>query len=1053
MLQANKDNLTPEFALNRYLAWDRRWCSAVAVVHICAAIVHACAGGVLAQPEATPQRQQAGGAEASAASGAASGARSGAAVAPDALEKYLIARGLKSLLVEHLATRFEQTGGSEKARLGERLARLMFLQLTATNDLAERQRLEERAKRFIKAVGESKSVGLRIELARTSYLRAEQDAEALAMAAAPEESRATLSSTLAQLHLQLISLGQDAARRVRVLEEKLSTGQSVPSDEEEVGEARAMRSRAYYFAGWAGVYGAETIIAGAGNRPAGVPSAESLASGALECFGWHTGPSAMVRANLDRLPLSLLKHEHVARAVLGIAGALAVTGQVAEANRWLDTLENESAVPAAAREAIGSRRVSVLLTAGHYGEARRQVGLLRSQGPNPTGGAGNQMPPTSPSAKPGASILPAHIARAVAAHAMRLLAGDATRPGAGGLSTDPNGDLQAVAETALADLIAARRTDDVLALAERFGTATIGDKGFAGVFVRGMLGLERSLREMRIARGGTLGEAPAADAALINRLREASLTLDAATLQADASAYELDVARAVYGSARAQYFAGSDAVAAEKAGRAFELAEKINPLLAQDSLWLGILALERQAAEVGSGVLVTEKLGSAITLFVSRFPGTLRTATLLVKRPDKTGLSDAKAAEILMSVEADSPLFAESRRAASRIMYRMFRDNRTDDRQFAARQFLAVAGEILEPDRRAARTATGPEAVKAAEATLVLIRQMLDASLALEPPEFARSEQLLATAESLVNYNGLDKTRFGRELIFRRFQLAIGRVDFANAEKLAAELDAPGEGRDARFVEASNRLLFINANRRFKAELAAAFASQKVMSPSSATQRGTVQPLIEGITNSEKLNTEAEATVRFGSRLIENIGTTVRTLSDTGVLALHHDVATACEVLFTTTGSIANRDMAMKLDRAIVSARPGDNVSLVRLATMSENAGDDALSLTSWRELSSSVPGTSDRWFAARYNTIRLTAKTDETLAITLLRQHILLHPTLGPSPWNIRFTELQIALLSTPASSSGAVPATPESGSLRGISPATKSPNDPASTTGGGGR
>ena len=1008
---------------------------------------------MIAQPEAAPQRQQTGIADSTAARGAA--------VAPDALEKYLIARGLKSLLVEHLASRFEQTSGSEKARLGERLARLMFLQLSATNDLAERQRLEERAKQFIKAVGENKSVGLRIELARTSYLRAERDAESLAIAASPEESRATLSSTLAQLHLQLISLGQDAARRVRVLEEKLSSGQSVPSDEEEVGEARAMRSRAYYFAGWAGVYGAETIAAGAGNRPAGVPSAESLSSGALECFGWHTGRSAMERASLDRLPLSLLKHEHVARAVLGIAGALAITAQVAEANRWLDALDSEPGVPAAVREAVGPRRISVLLTAGHYGEARRQVTLLRKGAPNVAGETANQMPPTGQGVKVSEAMLPAHIARAVAAHAMRLLAGDATHPAAGGASTDPNGDLQAIAETALADLIAARRTDDVLALAERFGTATIGDKGFVGVFVRGMLALEHSLRELRVARGGKLDEAPATDAAMINRLREASDTLDAATVQADAKSYELDVARAVYGGARAQYFAGSDATAAEKASRAFELAEKINAPLAQDSLWLGILALERQAAEVGSGALIAEKLSSAISLFVSRFPGTLRSATLLVKRPDKTGLSDAKAAEILLGVEADSPLFAESRRAASRILYRMFRDNRTGDRQFAARRFLAVAGDVLEPDKRAAMAATGPEAVKAAESALLLIRQMLDASLTLEPPDVARSEQLLTAAESLVNYNALDRTRFGRELVFRRFQLAIGRSDFTTAEKLAADLDAPGEGHDTRFVEASSRLLFVNANARFKAELANAFASQKLANPSTSTQRGTVQLSSENISNVEKLNTEAEAVVRFGGRLIESIGTTARTLSDTGVLAMHHDVAAACEVLFATTSSVQQRDLAMKLDKAIISVRPGDNVSLMRLAAMSENAGDDALSLASWRELSSAVPETSERWFVARYNTIRLTAKTDKPAAVTLLRQHILLHPTLGPSPWNIRFTELQTTLLSTPGTGQNAspnaapnaAPASPTPASLPGAVPGATSPAGPAPTTGGGGR
>lgn len=924
----------------------------------------------------------------------------------DLVEQYLQSRGLKSLLVEHLTQRFEQATGAERARMGERLARLMFQQLGATSDLAERQRLEERAKVFIRSVAESKSIGLRVELARTSYLRAEADAELLRVAAGSEEGRPLLISTMNQLHQQLMALGLEATRRVRQLEERLDAGKSTPQDDEDVTDARAMRSRAYYFAGWAAVYAGDLMTASASTqRPPGVPTAETLAASALECFGWHTGRAALERASLDRLPRVMLKHEHIARAVLGVSAALSLLGQDSESLRWLETIEAEPLAAAAAKAAAPLRRVDVLMNAARYSDARKLLLSLRASGPE--GGAPTVMPTaTDPCLAPA-------VARHVAATALRMLR-DSKPP-------DASGELAKIAELALSDLIATGRVSDVLALAERYGTATLSDSGFVGVFVRGMLRLESALGELRTARGGKLDELPATEPVMVNRLREAAAMLDAAAAQPDAGKFPADLSRALYNAARGLYYAGIDTDAAERGERAFRLAERINPVLAQDSLWLAIVATEREAAKPGAGLIVSEKLGSTISLFVTRFPGSVRAATLLVRRPDKTGLTDAQAVETLLAVDAGSPLYADSRRTAAKILYRMFREHRpgtaAGDRQFAARRFLAVAEAVLEPDRRAAMAASGDAGKKQAETVMVLIRQMLDATLTLEPPDTARSEQLLATAESLLSSAGLDRSRLGRELLFRRLQMAIGRRDFDRAEVLQKEIEAPGDGLDPRFVESGRRLLYLNASARFKAQLAAKKPDE------------------------DELLREAKAVVNHGRRLIETVGTTSKSMTDTSVLVLHQDVASAAQWMYDKTGESEYRELAMRLDEAVLAVRPTDGASVSRMATLAEAAGDDAKALGYWRDLANTLPQTSDRWFEARFNTIRLMAKSDPATALTLLSQHKVLNPTFGPAPWDARFGELQAKLLGAQPPNAATPPA------------ATAPAGGAAQPQGGGGR
>ena len=915
----------------------------------------------------------------------------------DAVEGYLQSRQLKTLLSDHLSRKFETATGAEKARLGERLARLMFQQLGTTADVEAREKLADRAKAFIKAVPDSRSIGLRIELLRTAYLKSEQEAEQLRIGAGNEAGRSALISNLVGIHQQLLALGLEAHRRTRELEAKLDSGRSNPQDEEDVTEARGVRSRAYYFAGWAGVYAAELLHSGQLGlspiqRAPGQSAPEALASAAMDCFGWHTGRSAFERPMLDRIARSTIKYEHVARAVLGVAAACSLTGNDAEALKWLALIDDEPQAAPAAKAASSTLRIDVLLRAARFNDAKRALAELR------TGGKTNEGVPLPPKPDPRAD--PA-AARLIASISMRLLA-DTQRTG----TPDRSGELAGIVETCLSDLIAAGRISAVLELAERFGTSAIADKGFVGTFVRGMLRAESALSALRAERGGTLGDAPATEAATINELLAAAEALDASTAQEDARSYPVDLARAFYASARARYFAGRDMAAAESARRSFELAEKTSPAIAQDALWLAILCLERESQVAGSGLIAGERLGSTISLFITRYSGTQRAATLLVRRPDKSGLPDAKVVETLLAVEPDSTLYLESRRAAVRVLYRMFRENRSAEGQFIARRFIAVAQPVLEADRKLAMASTGPDAARHAEATLTLIRQALDVALALSPADASLTEQLLGAAQSITAYHSMSDTRFGRELLFRRLQLALTRNDFQAADSLQVQLDAPGDGFDQRFADAGNRLLFLNAKARLKSIL-------------------SITPL-----NESTAVEQATRALAHGQPLLFRRGVLMPG-TDTASLVMMADVAEAAEVLARFSGDSQSRELALTLYRAVLMSRPSDVASLTGLATLLEAAGDLPGATEAWKSLAAASKEGERPWFVARYNTIRLISRTNPAQARLLMAQHAALYPTLAPAPLGQKFTELrmsieQTAAVSTPPPAPAISPVTP---------------------------
>jgi hypothetical protein len=869
------------------------------------------------------------------------------------------------LLAEHLAARLKQTPPEHRAAIADRLGKLYVELIGAAKTTAERASWEGRARELLKAVPDTQSMELRLDLARASYLRAEEVAERWRIRLADAEAKASTERALKEVKQQLEQLGLEASRRADTLARAEEGGKSNERIAEDLADARRLRSTAFYFAGWAGVYLAQ------------LSGAEAAANDALRSFGWllNAGPNPGRPASLERAGRDLFKYDHIARSAIGCALACSAKGDDVGAMRWLSAVEEAADLPAPVRSTIPARKLAVLGAAKRWADVDRllrQMRLVDRRGkPEPAAIAANNGKAVT--AKP----LDAPTARLLG-----VMVFEADRGAANEL-------LEQLGQVALQDLVALGEIDQVADLASRYGTAPLGDRGFIVQYVRGIQGFTAA--EKALAQAGVPAGEPAKDVAIINQLREAAGLLDAASEQDDAAQFPGERSTALVTAGKALARTGDALAAADRMAKAAQLATR--PEAAAEALWLAILALDKPAGAGNSQA--QSRLDELSTLFVRQYPQSERAATLLVKRAGQGGLNDDEALTVLLGVAKDSSVYESSRRQAVRILYRQFRTTNDANRAYVTARFIRLGEEVLAFDRRAA---TAPEADtaqarEAAERAVLTARQMLDALLAGSTPDLPRAEAVLAVVDSLGAFSGLDLGPVRAELVFRRLQVAVGRDDQAAAADLLKQLESLGPDAQ-RFVDAADRVAYQHALYRWAR---------------SGERAGGVRE-----------TALAEPVVRAGQKVIDQVlrNADANALKDASIATLFRNVAAAAAALWKERGGPELAEQALKLDRMILAAYPGNPESLVRVAELSEAIGRKSEAEQSWLVLVSGLPQGSPEWFRAKYESLRLLADSDRPAAALALAQLAVLYPDFGPPPWSDRLKALlqQVGPPPTPA-------------------------------------
>ncbi len=853
------------------------------------------------------------------------------------IEQYLADHDLTELLAVHLLERLRIVDGDARVKLADRLGSIYVQLLDKATTPEARHEWENRSQELLKAVPEADSSELRLNLAKARYLRAEDIAERHRLRLATAEERLEAEGVLRTVYATFQDIGNKINRRVDVLERAEANGrdEDAPTVRAKLAEARRLRSLAMYYAGWSQYY--STLLAGRG----GVDDA-------LTHFGWLLNASGGRQANVERVPASLLRYDHVARAALGCALCESLRNHDGAAVLWLDAVEGAEGLSPAVRKQLFSRRIVV------YAQARRWADLeylIKHR----------REPEKDKPAQP----LETGEARLLAVLTLETL-DDKT------LSKSGRDLVQSLADLAITDLIARGEVRHVQDLVTRYGSADLGGDGFIVQYVRGLQTYDRA-RAAHTAEGGN-SEDPAKSAPVQNLYTQARDSFKAAVGAADAARFPDERANAGLLWGLSSFYANDLELAADQFERTFqtEAAEGSAAPAAkhsEDALWLAIVALDK-AVEGGKPSL-KDRLSRLTALFLKTFPKSERSAKLLLRQASVDLLSEDKAVAVLLGVDAKSPLYESARRQAASLLYNMYRRARGGDKDFAALRFAEVSEELLRIDGRKLTQGTDAEKAEAATQLIVRVRQELDAVLGMTAPDLDRAQTAFQQLDSLVAEAGLDLRKVEDELTYRRLQVALARGKPEEITSLLDRLHALG----GRYSDAADRLLYKRA----------------------LTALGTSNPPA----------TAAAEVVRHGQRVMDQFGRDAKALSDPAVYALHNAVADAAARVWRGAHDEAMRDLALTIDKNLMTVGNPPIAVLRRFAELAESVNDRQGALDAWRLLVAGLNPTAPDWFEARYNSLRLLLAIDPDAARTVMDQYRVLHEDFGPEPWGPRLKEL----------------------------------------------
>ncbi|MBU6413335.1 MAG: hypothetical protein KGS45_07660 [Planctomycetes bacterium] len=859
-------------------------------------------------------------------------------------EQFLMDHGLESVLAAHLRQSMSDTTGPQRTQAAERLGRLYVRLLAKAKTSRERLALEDAARELIRTVPDAEAWDLKLDLAKATYLKAEEFSEKYRLRLASDGEKAEAERILRAAGPAFEQIAMRASARVETAERKQQNtrGEDAERNRREAEESRRIRSLARYYAGWTRYYlGLLT-----GNS--------SAANEAIVDFGHLLGASAGKAPTVERMQKSMLKYEHVCRAVIGCAMANSVKGNDVEAARWLDLLSSIEDVPKSISAQLLDRRIAVFAAARRWPDIEVYVYQYQRTAP------------------------PGTVKRLTVPQA-RLLAVLALEASEEGLSERSREARKALSQLAIADLIAVGEIGHVVDLTTRFGVEPLGDDGFVTRYARGLVAFDRARKHhAEVAPGKT--EEPATDVQSIELYRRAAANLQDAAVLTDQSKFAPDVAQARMKLGLARYYAAEFADAAADFEVAAETLAQAD--VKREALWFAVVALDR-AVEAGKLSQVAPRDRVAL-LFLARYPKTEQAAKLLLRRAS-AGVPDEDALATLLAIPVESPLRDAAQREAVRLLYQMFRKSKAGaERDAAAQRFLTLAEESLEPEQRSVMEAGKTEGAESAERLVLRVRQIADVSLSLSAPDVDRAGRVLDLLDQLSQAKIVDVSKLRDEVYYRRLQMALARQDWAAALAMHDSL----RSFESPFSIAADRSMYRWAKAKF------AEAMKPVTAPSpDALQLGDIIKATD-----EARAAAARDLLLFTTRIMARADK-VNPFAESGMAQVFDDAGEANGELWRQSQDVVARDAAINGDEKLIAAKKHSLGTLMRFGRLAESVARHADALEAWRQaLLLQTPGT-DGWFVARVETLRLLSRIDAARAREVMVQHKALYPNYGPPP------------------------------------------------------
>ena len=837
-------------------------------------------------------------------------ASGGASGVGDDVGAYLQRHGLKQLLTVHLEQQLIDAKGDLREELIRKLAELYAELLESEQQPEKRNRLEIRARELVSSLPPHDAGSLRLALLRGSYRVAEKIAEdhrlRLASDQEVDEARRLLSDILPRFS----QLRHQLKDRLDNLERKLSRANADETVRinSEVNQARDLYDECTFYNAW-GLYYQSWMH----DRP-------ENAKVALELFAYLLGAGTS-HPSPNEISVDLRSVEAIARSILGFALCKSLTASAPTAINWIELIKAENTFEELRDEAPIWHMV-ILMEANPADYAGVQDVL------DDYLATGKQVPPSW--------------LRMIAIHALE----------------QPRRDRRAedLVRYAVTELASRDQLDQVLDLAQRYGTESLGDAGFALRYVRGVVSYSD-------ARGVHKAESPAFDPVVVAMFDKAAMELDSALLEPDVNQYA-DAAAACWrliGYCR--YFAGRflDArIAFEEAASSLPQAAA-----AAESLWMAIVSLDNVVQGGGSARLKTQ-LDEIMSRFLREHPSSEYAPRIVLKQSISRGNFSEEVVESLLAIPENSEVYYSARIRATQMLYELFRQSSGERKISHAVTFIALAMPI---QSRAMREGTAGD-LSLRKEVINRCRMLLEVTLTDGVSRLVAARQTLAWIDDLAGQYGDDLMPYQDEITYRRVLEKLFSEEEEAAGRLADEIWDRSE--QSIWSRLASRAMFRHARRRWQD------------AASSLTVGLAILQQIE----------------RYGGRILLETAGEKGALSDLVILTYHAAVAEAVLLIWERTGEERKARAAMAIYEILLSEKPNNAKFLRAAAILAERLDRIEYSLECWRHILSGSQIRSARWFEAKFHQIELLAQQDSQRARLVLDQHILLNPDYGPDPW-----------------------------------------------------
>jgi hypothetical protein len=388
--------------------------------------------------------------------------------------------------------------------------------------------------------------------------------------------------------------------------------------------------------------------------------------------------------------------------------------------------------------------------------------------------------------------------------------------------------------------------------------------------------------------------------------------------------------------------------------------QSIKEEVIEEARWIRIAAID--SINMNAGNSTSDDLEQAVREYIVAYPSSSRSAKLILRHAMQGTVDPEVAIGTLGSIQDDDPIAIPARRTLVQLRYQSLRAMRFSD-PLALEETLMFIRWI---DNNEPREAVDLNDAKARMGT---IRIGVDIALRVVPGDLEFAQHLVERGMSLMSYDS-SLGSFRSEFVYRQIEIAIGSGRVDDASELLNEL----ESLDIAKADIARVLLLNDLISVWKLKHSANNA-RRVVDIGSVVLASQTAPYPEPI------------------------GIQVSTIAEV--------IAESAAYLWTSRNDSESRDLALLISLLVLERGNPSEQGLRRTALLANNLGDQENELESWLRLLAAYSATDDRWYEARFESLRVMNEVDPIRARKAYAQFKALHPSLGPQPWSTKISNL----------------------------------------------